>query len=386
MATHARFGHRQTVATGIFMASHLALQTGTTTKLLTPEAMQKTRVSTWALAALPANAGYILRMIRRRVLLPSLVALAVGRTAFAQQSARVWRVGIMPGGPMAPRQFQWDAFFLRMRELGYAEGKNVQYEVRVPPQEGGPFDELAADLVRIRVDVIVATTNTVVGAARKATQQIPIVMSPGSDPVALGFVTSLRQPGTNVTGVNLQFEETAGKRLQLLREMLPKLTRVAFLLHGAPGDKAQLENTQQAASTLGIKVQVVEVSTADGLADGVEEAVKGRAEALFVASNAFTFGLRAQIAALALKHRLASIFTLPAGADAGMLMTYGPNDREYYRQAAVFVDKILKGAKPGDLPVEQPTKWELVINLQTAKALGISVPRQLLLQSDRVVE
>jgi putative ABC transport system substrate-binding protein len=287
---------------------------------------------------------------------------------------------------MAPRQFQWDAFYLRMRELGYAEGKNVQYEVRVPLQEGGPFDELAADLVRIRVDVIVATTNTVVGAARKATQQIPIVMSPGSDPVALGFVTSLRQPGTNVTGVNLQFEETAGKRLQLLREMLPKLTRVAFLLHGAPGDKAQLENTQQAASTLGIKVQVVEVSTADGLAAGVEEAVKGRAEALFVAFNAFTFGLRAQIAALALKHRLASIFTLPAGADAGMLMTYGPNDREYYRQAAVFVDKILKGARPGDLPVEQPTKWELVINLQTAKVLGITVPRQLLLQSDRVIE
>jgi putative tryptophan/tyrosine transport system substrate-binding protein len=275
---------------------------------------------------------------------------------------------------------------MRMRELGYTEGRNVQYEVRAPLQEGGPFDELAADLVRLRVDVIVATANTVVGAARKATQQIPIVMSPGSDPVALGFVNSLRQPGTNVTGVNLQFEETAGKRLQLLREMLPKLGRVAFLFHGAPGDKAQLESTQQAASTLGIKLHVVEVSAADGLAAAVEEAAKSRAEALFVASNAFAFGLRAQIAAQALKHRLSSTFSLPAGADAGMLMTYGPNDREYYRQAAVFVDKILKGASPGDLPVEQPIKWELVINLQTAKALGITVPRQLLLQADRVVE
>jgi putative ABC transport system substrate-binding protein len=325
-------------------------------------------------------------MISRRDLLCSLVAAASARTAMAQQPARVWRVGIMPGGPMAPRQFQWDAFFLRMRELGYVDGKNVQYEVRAPLQEGGPFDELAVDLVRNRADVIVATANTVVSAARKATQQIPIVMSPGSDPVALGFVKSLRQPGTNVTGVNLQFEETAGKRLQLLREMLPKLTRVAFLLHGAPGDKAQLENTRQAASALGISIQVVEVSTTDGLAVGVEEAAKGRAEALFVASNAFTFGLRAQIAALALKHRVASIFTLPAGADAGMLMTYGPNDKEYYRQAAAFVDKILKGASPADLPVEQPTKWELVINLQTAKALGIAVPRQLLLQADRVVE
>jgi putative ABC transport system substrate-binding protein len=325
-------------------------------------------------------------MISRRELLPSFLALAGVRSAFAQQPAKVWRVGVMPGGPLAPRQFQWDAFFLRMRELGYAEGRNVQYEIRAPLQEGGPFDELAADLVRIRVDVIVATANTVVGAARKATQQIPIVMSPGSDPVALGFVKSLRQPGTNVTGVNLQFEETAGKRLQLLREMLPRLSRVAFLLHGAPGDMAQLENTQQAASAFGIQIQVIELRTADGLAAGVEEAVKGRAEALFVASNAFTFGLRTQIAALALKHRLASIYGLPAGADAGMLMSYGPNDREYYRQAAVFVDKILKGASPADLPVEQPTKWELVINLQTAKALGIAVPRQLLLQADRVVE
>ncbi|MCU0965522.1 MAG: hypothetical protein MUF08_10825, partial [Burkholderiaceae bacterium] len=140
-------------------------------------------------------------MISHRALLHSLPVLAGARNAFAQQPAKVWRVGVMPGGPMAPRQFQWDAFFLRMRELGYAEGRNVQYEIRAPLQEGGPFDELAADLVRIRVDVIVATANTVVGAARKATQQIPIVMSPGSDPVALGFVKSLRQPGTNVTGV-----------------------------------------------------------------------------------------------------------------------------------------------------------------------------------------
>jgi putative ABC transport system substrate-binding protein len=189
-----------------------------------------------------------------------------------------------------------------------------------------------------------------------------------------------------VTGVNLQFEETAGKRLQLLREMLPKLNRVALLMSGAPGDKAQLANAQQAASTFGIKTQVIEVKAADALAAGVEEAVKGQAEALFVASNAFAFGLRAQIAALALKHRLASTFSLPAAADAGMLMTYGPNDREYYRQAAQFVDKILKGASPADLPIEQPIKWELVINQQTAKALGITVPRQLLLQADRVVE
>ena len=325
-------------------------------------------------------------MMRRRILLVMLAALAGARGSIAQQPGRIWRVGIMPGGPMAPRQFQWDVFFQRMRELGYAEGRNVQFEVRAPEKEGGPFDELAVDLVRAKVDVIVATTNTVVSAARKATQQIPIVMCPGSDPVALGFVASLGRPGTNVTGVNLQFEETAGKRLQLLKEMLPKVTRVAFLFHEAPGVKAELEATQQAASTLGFRVQVVTANSPDAISGAFEEAVKGRAEALVVSTSGFAFGMRAGIAALASKHRLPSIFSLAVGPDAGQLMSYGPNDREYYRQAAGFADKILKGAKPGDLPVEQPVKWELVINLKTARALGITVPQSLLLQAERVVE
>ncbi|MBL8380255.1 MAG: ABC transporter substrate-binding protein [Burkholderiales bacterium] len=327
-------------------------------------------------------------MNQRRTLLNMFGAAALGglRPAAAQTSGRIWRVGVMPGGPMAPRKFQWDVFFQRMRELGYVEGRNVQFEVRAPEKEGDPFDEPAADLVRVKVDVIVATANAAIAAARKATQQIPIVMCPGSDPVALGFVTSLGRPGTNVTGVNLQFEETAGKRLQLLKEMLPKVSRLAFLSHNAPGVKAQLEATQQAAASLGLKVQVVTANTPDAMPGAFDEAVKGRAEALVISTGSFTFGMRSQIAALASKHRLPSIFTLAAGTDAGQLMSYGPNDREYYRQAAGYVDRILKGAKPGDLPVEQPTKWELVINMKTAKAMGIVVPQTVLLQAERLVE
>ncbi|MBL8383986.1 MAG: ABC transporter substrate-binding protein [Burkholderiales bacterium] len=327
-------------------------------------------------------------MIRRRGLLNVIGAAALGGVwpAMAQVTGRSWRVGIMPGGPMAPRQFQWDVFFGRMRELGYAEGRNVQFVVRAPAKEGGPFDDLAADLVRAKVDVIVATSNAVVAAARRATQQIPIVMCPGSDPVALGFVASLGRPGTNITGVNLQFEETAGKRLQLLREMLPKVARVAFLFHDAPGVKAELETTQQAASTLGFRVQVVTANSPDAIPGAFDEAVKGRAEAVVVSTSAFAFGMRTVIATLASRHRLPSIFSLAVGPDSGQLMSYGPNDREYYRQAAGFADRILKGTKPGDLPVEQPIKWELVINLNTAKSLGITVPQGLLLQAERVVE
>ena len=252
--------------------------------------------------------------------------------------------------------------------------------------EAGPFDELAADLLRAKVDVIVVTGNTVIAAARTAARQTPIVMCPSLDPVGAGFVSSLRRPGGYLTGINLQFDETTGKRLKRLREMRPKLVRVAFFSYDGPGVKAQLAAAQQAAEKLGLKLQVVELSAADALPRAFDEAVKGRAEALFFPSGGFNSGLRVQIAALALQHRLPSMLPLPAGADAGCLMAYGPNDREFFRQAAVFVDKLLKGTKPGDLPVEQPTRWELVINLKTAKALGIRVPQTLLPQAERVIE
>ena len=329
-------------------------------------------------------------MNRRRTLLTALsasfgsAALAQARPAMAQPAGRVWRVGILPAGLYAPRKFQWDAFFQRMRELGYVEGKNVQYVVRAPEKEGAPFDALAADLVRQEVDVIVGSGAIVIAAAQKATRSIPIVMASGGDPVALGFVTSLRQPGGNITGTTTQFEESMGKRLQLLREMTPKVSRIAFI--NSPGAKLQLDAAVLAARQLGVQLLDFNAGTAEALPTAFEAAVKGRAGAVLVAQTPFSFGLRAQITALALKHRLPSMFGLPTNADAGGLMSYGPNDSEYYRQAAVFVDKIFKGAKPADLPVEQPLKWELVINLKTAKALGLTVPPVLLLQAGRVIE
>ena len=331
-------------------------------------------------------------MNHRRTLLTALsaalgsAALTRALPALAQPAAKVWCVGILPGGLMAPRKFQWDAFMQRMRELGYVEGKNVQYVIRAPSMEGAPYDALAADLVRQQVDVIVGTTAVAVAAAQKATNSIPIVMCPVSDPVALGFVTSLRQPGGNITGINIQIEESMGKRMQLLREMVPKAARIAFIWSASLGGKLQLDAAVIAARQLGVQLLDFQVGTAEALPAALEAAVKGRTGAVMVAQTAFNFGLRAQMTALALKHRLPSMFALPANADAGGLMSYGPNDKEYYRQAAVFVDKIFKGRTPAELPVEQPLKWELVINMKTAKALGITVPPVVLLQAERVIE
>ena len=324
-------------------------------------------------------------MNHRRTLLTALgAALAHAWPALAQPAARVWRVGILPGGLMAPRQFVWDAFRKRMSELGYVEGKNVQYVIRAPEKEGGEYDTLAADLVRLNVDVIVATAATAVAAAQKATRSIPIVMCPGGDAVALGFITSLRQPGGNITGIVIQIEESMGKRMQLLREMVPKVSRIAFI--NSPSGQPQLDAAVLAARRLGVELLDFHADTAEALPAAFEAAVKARAGAVLVAQTTLIFGLRAQISALALKHRLPSMFVLPANTVEGGLMSYGPNDSEYYRQAAVFVDKIFKGRKPAELPVEQPLKWELVINMKTAKALGITVPQLLVLQAERIIE
>ena len=326
-------------------------------------------------------------MNHRRTLLTALGAAALAHAwpAAAQPAAKVWRVGILPGGLMAPRQFQWDAFRKRMSELGYVEGKNVQYVIRAPEKEGGEYDTLAADLVRLNVDVIVATAATAVAAAQKATRSIPIVMCPGGDAVALGFITSLRQPGGNITGIVIQIEESMGKRMQLLREMVPKVSRIAFI-NSPGGGKPQHEAAVLVARQLGVQLLDFYAGTAEALPAAFEAAVKARAGAVLVAQTTLIFGLRAQISALALKHRLPAMFGLPSNADAGGLMSYGPSDTEYYRQAAVFVDKIFKGRKPADLPVEQPLKWELVINMKTAKALGITVPQLLVLQAERIIE
>lgn len=325
-------------------------------------------------------------MAHRRKFLAALGACTLTSpfAAFAQQPGRVWRVGILPGGPMAPRQFLWDAFRVRMRELGYVEGRNVQYEVRAPQKEGAAYEELAVDLVRAKVDVIVATAATAITAAKRATSRIPIIMCPAYDAISEGFSTSLRQPDGNLTGISIMAEETTGKRLQLLREMLPKATRVAVIWTN--DSRKQLEAAEVAARKLGVQLQSLEVKTLEALPAAFEAAVKARADAVMVVTSPLTFGSRAQITALALKHRLPSSYVLPANAVAGGLMSYGPSDTGYYRQAAGFVDRLFKGAKVAELPIEQPTLFELVINLKTAKALGLVVPQVVLLQAERVIE
>jgi putative ABC transport system substrate-binding protein len=323
-------------------------------------------------------------MNRRKTLILSASAAVAALDTFAQQPSKVWRIGILPGGLYAPRKFQWDAFQQRMRELGYLEGKNVQYVIRAPEREGAPYGDLAADLVGQNVDVIVATASLAIAAAKKATQRIPIVMCPSStDPVAEGFVNSLRKPGGNITGVDIQAEEQTGRRLQLLHEIMPKASRIAFL--NSPGGKTQLEPAMIASRQLGVQLLEFYVDSAEAVPSAFEAIVKARASAVLVASTGFNFGQRTQIIALALQHRRASMYTFQTNVDAGGLISYGPSETEYYRQAAVFVDKIFKGSKAGDLPVEQPTKFDLVINMKTAKALGITVPPVVHLQADRVI-
>ncbi len=333
-------------------------------------------------------------MNRRRTLLNALGAgaLMAPFSSLAQPPGtpagppgKIWRIGILPGGPLATRQYQWDAFVAQMRKFGYVEGKNVRYDFRAPQQEGTPNDDQAIDLARLEPDVIVATGANATAAAKKAAPRTPIVMCPSADPVGQGLVASLRRPGGNITGVSLLTRDTTGKRMQLLHEMVPGAQRFGFVWN-APTGKAQVEAAEAAARQLGVRLLSLETASAAALPATFDAAVKAGVQALVIAAEPFTFGLRNQIAALALKHRLPSIAALPAVADAGGLMTYGPNDLEYFRRAAVYVDKIIKGANPAELPVEQPTLFEMVVNMKTAKAMGIKVPQVVLLQAHRVIE
>ena len=326
-----------------------------------------------------------------------LVALATGlighsvmftRSALAQQAAggpgKVWRVGIVPGGLYAPRKYQWDVFFGQMQTLGYVDGKNVHYEIRAPEKEGASFDDPINALVNLKVDVIVATGNRAGVAARRIAPNMPVVLSPAQDAASEGLVASLGRPGGNITGISIQMEESTGRRMQLLREMVPKAKRMAvFWRHNT---KAQLDAARDAARQLKLDLLPIEVATPEAMPAAFEAVTQGRADGLVVTQDPFFFGQSKIMGELALKHKLPSIHGLAVAAAGGGLMAYGPNDTDYYRIAAQYVDKILRGAKPADLPLQQPTRWELVINMKTAKALGIDVPKPLLLQAERLID
>ena len=323
---------------------------------------------------------------RRAFLTGSFAALAAPLGAEAQQAGKVYRIGVLgSSSPTSPDALHvWAAFFQRLRDLGYVEGQNLVVEGRYYGDSLDRLPAFAAELARLQVDVIVAAAPPAPEAARRATATIPIVMANHSDPVASRLVASFARPGGNITGLSMVSPEVRVKQVQLLKEIRPGLTRVAFLRN--PTIPLDFNELGVAAQSLKLRVQVVEARAPNELGDALSAAARERAEGLIVLAGAMFFVHRSRLAALAIKHRLPSVYLLREHAEAGGLMTYGVDLRDLFRRAATYVDKILKGAKPGDLPVEQPTKWDLVINLKTAKALGLTIPPSLLLRADHVIE
>ena len=326
--------------------------------------------------------------LRRHVLALLAGALAAPLASFAQQPTKIPRIGFLhPAPPGGVPGMRLEDFRDALHKLGYVEGKNVQLEVRWGNGEFERLPALAAELVQLKVDVIVAAASPSVLAARKATSTIPIVMPVSSDPVGDGLVASLAHPGGNITGLSMMAPELGEKRLQLLRETFPDASRaVAVLWNPAyAGMRARFEEAKVAAPKLGLTVRSVEVRDTRELEVAFEAVVREHPEAL-VLSDPFTLSQRARIVEFAAEHRLPAIYESSDFVDVGGLMSFGPNISSLYRGAAVYVDKILKGAKPGDLPIEQPTKFELVLNMKTAKALGISFPASVLLRADKLIE
>lgn len=331
-------------------------------------------------------------IVSRRQFVTTLgsAVLAVPITSFAQQQqAKTPRIGFLhPAVPQNNTSPFLEDFREGLRALGYVEGKSLQLEIRWGEGKLERLPALAAELVRLKVDVIVAMTSPSVLAAKQATQTIPIVMPLSSDPVADGLVASLARPGGNITGLSMMAPELGAKRLQLLKEVFPSLSRPVAVIWNPDyaGMAARFQQTESAAPAAGMGVRSVEVRNSAELERALESMGRDHPEALVLLADPLTLSQRLRIVEFAAEARLPAIYENSPFVDAGGLMSYGPNVSELIRRAATYVDKILKGAKPADLPVERPTKFELVINLKSAKALGITIPRSVLLQADRVIE
>ena len=311
----------------------------------------------------------------------TLVAVLVPLAAEAQQPGKVYRIGFLRAGE--PLKLWLEEFREGLRELGYVEGQNVVIELRI-----GTLDELprlAEDLVRSKVDVILASASSAGIAAKKATTSIPIVFTSLSHPVEVGLVKSLARPGGNITGVTVNAGATIGKRLELLRELVPTLRQVAVLAHPMhPTDSVQRKEIEEAARTLGLQLKPVAVRGPEDF-EAAFKAVSGAGGLINIDTPLFAT-YRTQFVELTAKSRLPAVWANRTVVEAGGLMSYGTHIPALFRRAAIYVDKILKGAKPGDLPVEQPTKFELVINLKAARGLGLTIPPSLLLRADQVIE
>ncbi len=326
--------------------------------------------------------------MNRRQALILLLALAAGvpaaRVSSAQSAAKVPVVGLLDAGE---RREWWTAFRDQLRELGYVEGKTVALETRFAEGRFDRLPALAQELIRLKVAVVVTSGRVAARAASDATRTVPIVMATGDDPVTTGLVASLARPGGNVTGVTSLGQEVTTKRFELLQELMPRIARLAVLWHkDNPASESAVRQLQSAAKASKVALQILAVKTTDEFAGAFAAMTRTHAQAVFVVTGPAFFQDRERLATLALKHHLPSMYTQSEYVDAGGLLAYGPNYPDLFRRAALYVDKILKGAKPGDLPIEQPTKFELVINARTARALGMTIPNPILLRADRTIE
>lgn len=326
---------------------------------------------------------------RKFILTLGAGSLAASLSSFAQSPGKVWRIGILANRnrPASIESDPYGYFMSAMRDLGYVDGKNLKVEFRWAQGQHERLDELAAELVRLKVDVIVVAGAQDIDAVRRATSTIPVVMSTSPDPVASGFVKTLAHPGGNITGLTNFTVDISPKLFEMLQSIVPKLSRVAILMNPVNSSHTGvLKSIEPQAQKAGVKVLPVKAATAAAIEQAFLTMVHWKAGGVLVPRDGFFIQHVGQIAKLAAQHRLPSISGYREYPEAGGLMSYGQSTAESFRRAATFVDKIFKGAKPGDLPVEQPTTIELFINGKTAKALGLSIPQSLLISADKVIE
>jgi putative ABC transport system substrate-binding protein len=316
----------------------------------------------------------------------TVLLTTVSPAAAQQPAAKIPRIGFQLDAPVSAMTARTEAFRQGLRELGYIEGKNIIIEWRSSEEKIERRSELAAELVRLKVDVIVSAGPTVTRVVKEATSTIPIVMAQDTDPVASGFVASLARPGGNITGLSALAPEMSGKQLDLLQQIIPRLSRVAVIGNSTnPGDAQALRETVLAAGSFEVYLRYLDVLDPKDIEIVFRDAAKGRAEAILVLGNPILNVNRKQIVDLAVKHRLPATYARPEYVEAGGLMYYGTNYNDLLRRASTYVDKILKGAKPADLPVEQPTKFEFIVNLKAAKQIGLKIPPHVLAKADRVI-